>query len=128
MISILSLLVGFFVGCNDAKEIFVVDNQSFLLGFEIRDGNVYAKCRIVINNSSDKAQKIQLVGDFSKEVEQGLLRTAEIVASAEDYETDFFEVLPGENKLIVYFIGENGTADTKPDRLLPPMEIIVLKN
>ena len=127
----------------------VVKEESFFSDFAVRNDRVYFLCYLTLRNPSEGAIAVQLTGDFAEDVKGGLLTKRELRScqvedslaqsfqnlSGEELEAatfwtyaeyqgaDVFLVPPGGKSFWVLFIGEHGTAESKQNRLLPPITV-----
>ena len=120
------IIIGlFFSSCTTKKDsVRIVNEESFFSDFFIEDNKVYIKCELVIENLSSNEVKVEFVGNFEKDYENGLLKTSQLSGFKEDKSTKVFNLPQGRSRLEVYFIGEHAGNQQKYDRRLPPIEVI----
>jgi hypothetical protein len=131
----------------------LVEEESFFSDFNVRGDRVYFLCHLCIRNPSDQPRAVRIEGDFSEDVQGGLLAEnrnlyalrledfgpdslpsmgdEELAAAADlsgDGRSRVFPLQPGDNHFPVLFAGDHGTAEVKQNRLLPPLTICALED
>ena len=129
---LLALLAACVSGCERPREpekITIIEERSFLRGFEVSGEYVRIYCYYEVKNNTSEQLKFKIKGNFQADVDGGLLKEATLYAASIgmgvhgplEYE---FTIAPNwERGCEVVFIGEAGGAGTKHDRLLPETEI-----
>ena len=117
------LIILMIFGCKPANNIWIDKEQSFFSNFKIIDEKVYMKCELVIQNTYNINKNIKLTATSEKDKQSGLLTDDIMIGYDNNCQTDIFTIVPGTNKLSVYFVGSFGGMEIKYDRLLPQIEI-----
>lgn len=125
----------------------LVEEESWFSGLVVQDNTVYFLCTLTVRNPTEKAIAVEINGDFSADVEGGLLLGRELYAfrlddkvnsdflsldaatqkqMTDDDKRRFFLLRPGDNCFWVVFPGAHGKTDVKQDRLLPPIRFLPL--
>lgn len=100
-------------------------DESWLRRFSVKDDTVELRCHLLLENTSTQTVAIRIWGDFSEDVEGGLLKDAKLEAiSAADGSSPTLTVAPGKQEYEIIFRGEFGGTAQKKDRLLPALTIL----
>jgi hypothetical protein len=124
---ILSILTLTVLGsCKPSKAVTIEKTGSFFSGFEIRENKVYIKCELVVKNKNSVDKKVKLKAQFREDKNSRLLTEEYLTGFSSDYQTDTFTVNSGDNRIIVYFIGDWGGFNQKHDRKLPNVNLSIV--
>ena len=132
MICFLMLFVCLFLCCcrsDQAANLKLVEDQSSLNGFVIKEETVTFHCTVSIQNDTDGLKMIELHGDFTEDYESGLIQDARLQEFDPQSGDTTFLLLPGENQLSIAFSGTyGGETSQKQNRLLPEITITEVQN
>jgi hypothetical protein len=143
----------------EAAAPFLVEEESFFSDFAIQKGAVYGAddaeldqviffCYLCVQNPGTETLPVMISGDFSDDVEGGLVTERELQAHFLTKEANLEEfwnkiegtvsmmpmdnglilLEPGENRFWVTFYAPHGESDTKQNRLLPPIRIAPMED
>ncbi len=83
-------LISLFSACDKASDNrglnmpFLVEEESFLSSFEVVGKDVFFYCHVTIKNPSLEEKRIYILGDFSEDVNGGLIIESEILGCYRD--------------------------------------------
>lgn len=136
LITIIVLFIGLFIkesgftnmtkqeveGC----EVVIVEDESFLSDFEVIDNEVHIYCEISLKNNNSDSKEVKLIGNFQKEVDNGLLIEDNLEAYFIEEAADSIVVEGDSNirNVKVEFVGEYGGNPAMSNRMLPCIEVI----
>lgn len=121
------LLFRAFGGNNKEKcDVMIVEDKSFLSGFEVKDNEVHIYCEISLKNNSNETKKVKLMGDFQQELENGLLKESNLEAYFIEKASNSVEVegKSNINYMKVEFVGEYAGYSRMSNRMLPDIDVI----
>ena len=111
-------------GCGTRQSIRIDEEKSYFSDFSIVDDEVQIVCYVTICNEYDTEKTVWIKGDFSDEVENGLLSEAELYAVDSENERCAYTLQPKEEKSVyVTFTGTFVGNAHMTSRLLPPITI-----
>lgn len=107
-------------------EVIIIGDKSFLNNFEIVGKEVHIYYEVSLKNNSDSSKTVKLVGDFQKEVDNGLLKSNILEARFIDLNDNSITI--NGNSEIKYikieFVGEHAESLNMSSRNLPYIEVI----
>lgn len=109
------------------KEIRIETEESFYSDFEVKDEKVLIYCTILVKNPTKSETNITLSANFDDDVKLGLLKDPSLDGYQPDLKTKTFKLIKGDNWIDVVFIGEYAGKNQKHDRLLPDIQLKVVK-
>ena len=110
-----------FIACRPEQRVLLVQEESFFSDYEIQGGSVVLTCYLTFYNPYSSEVKVNVYGDFSKEVKTGLLNDSELIGY---YDGEEIIVLsPGETSIYVTFIGDYNGVPQKFNRNLPDIDV-----
>lgn len=123
----LVVIIVFALCLCQKKEIRIDAGESFYSDFEVKDEKVLIYCTILVKNPTKSETNITLSANFDNDVKLGLLKDASLDGYQSDLETKTFNIIKGDNWIDVVFIGEYAGKNQKHDRLLPDIQLKVVK-
>ncbi|HBL84644.1 MAG: hypothetical protein A2Y17_10950 [Clostridiales bacterium GWF2_38_85] len=121
------VILLFFINNTDPLEVSINRDDSFFWDFDIVDNQVQIQCFVTLINNTDTDKTVTITGHFPDDVENGLLKEADLTAVDENGETAKFVVsADSEQPFEVIFIGQCGGGNTKHDKNLPDIDITVI--
>ena len=106
-------------------EIFIREEQSWFSDFVVSEKIVTLKCHVCIENSTKETQTVCLLANFQEDVQTGLIKEAELLATSQNAPSNLLFLLqPGTNNFDIYFMGTFNGNFIKNDRMLPDIRII----
>lgn len=112
-----------FIACRPEQRVLLVQEESFFSDYEIKDGRVILTCYLTFYNPYSSEVKVNVYGDFSKDVENGLLKSSELIGHCDGEE--ILVLSPEKTSIYVTFIGDYGGVPQKHNRELPDIEVIL---
>lgn len=107
----------------------VLEDESFLNEFEVINNEVHIYCVVSLKNNSNNIKKVKLIGNFQKEVENGLLKNGSLEANF--IEGTANSIIVKENSTVKYieveFVGEYAGNPSMSNRNLPYIEVIEIE-
>lgn len=105
----------------------IVQESSFFSDFFVNEDSVQINCVLCLNNTTSEPLYVKISGDFTEDVQLGLLQEKTLYAVIPDEEqTSMIYVLPGEQTIEVAFIGTFGGVLQKTNRLLPDLKVLII--
>lgn len=107
-------------------DVIIVEDKSFLSGFEVKDNEVHIYCEISLKNNSNETEKVRLIGDFQQESENGLLKESNLEAYFIEMDSNSVEMEGKSNidYMKIEFVGEYAGYSRMSNRMLPDIEVI----
>lgn len=123
------LYIHYFTRNTEDCAVVIVKDESFLSEFEVINNEVHIYCVVSLKNNSSSSQEVKLVGNFEKEVENGLLKEDSLEAYFIEDNTNSVVVAGySEIKNIkIEFVGEYAGNASLSNRMLPYVEVIEIK-
>lgn len=110
-----------FIACRPEQRVLLVQEESFFSDYEIQGESVVLTCYLTFYNPYSSEVKVNVYGDFSKDVETGLLKDSELIGF---YDGEEIIVLSsGETSIYVTFIGDYDGVPQKFNRNLPDIDV-----
>lgn len=110
-----------FIACRPEQRVLLVQEESFFSDYEIQGGSVVLTYYLTFYNPYSSEVKVNVYGDFSKDVETGLLKDSELIGF---YDGEEIIVLSsGETSIYVTFIGDYDGVPQKFNRNLPDIDV-----
>ena len=110
---------------SELNEPYLVEDESFLHGFQIIEDTVVYSCYLTLYNPEPDPVTVEMIGNFTVDYKRGLITENPLLAfSADDPPVSEFVLKPGENSFDILFAAPHGSAETKSNRLLPKIEIV----
>ena len=114
---------------TDANAIWIDESRSWLRGFYVADDMVIIKCNIFVENQSNQAERVIMLGTFVADCKGGLLKESQLLGCAEEYPKGIvFLIPPGGAEFNVDFIGTYGGVSEKQNRLIPEIQLIPVQD
>ncbi len=124
---ILIIVFAIIVICAVSKNkqsVYIDENKSYLSEYKIVDNEVQFVCYVTICNTYSTDKTVLIKGDFSKEVENGLLSDGVLYAVDSNKDKCQYVLQPKEKKsFYVTFVGKFAGAEQMTSRQLPPISI-----
>lgn len=120
------LYMNYFRRNTEHCAVVIVKDGSYLSEFEVKDNEVHIYCVVSLKNNSSSSKEVKLVGNFEKEVENGLLKEDSLEAYFIEDNTNSI-VISGNSDIKyikIEFVGEYAGNAVLSDRMLPYIEII----
>lgn len=132
-LAIVSLAVGIFITgfytflCNNSSKssVILIEDRSFLSGYQVDGNMVEIMCTISLENDSDVDQRICILGDFQEEVRQGLVKETKLTGIFSDKASDEI-MIPAQEKMYdipVVFHGNFAGTKKMKSRRLPALTV-----
>lgn len=121
-IMVLILITGTLILSLAKNRVIVINDDSFLDGFEVIDNEVHIYCVVSLKNNSSDSKKVKILGDFQEEVAIGLLKENELEACNTI-------VIDGNSTLKyinIEFVGEYAGNAIMSSRRLPQISVVVV--
>lgn len=110
-----------FIACRPEQRVLLVQEESFFSDYEIQGGSVVLTYYLTFYSPYSSEVKVNVYGDFSKDVETGLLKDSELIGF---YDGEEIIVLSsGETSIYVTFIGDYDGVPQKFNRNLPDIDV-----
>lgn len=110
-----------FIACRPEQRVLLVQEESFFSDYEIQGGSIVLTYYLTFYNPYSSEVKVNVYGDFSKDVETGLLKDSELIGF---YDGEEIIVLSsGETSIYVTFIGDYDGVPQKFNRNLPDIDV-----
>lgn len=110
-----------FIACRPEQRVLLVQEELFFSDYEIQGGSVVLTYYLTFYNPYSSEVKVNVYGDFSKDVETGLLKDSELIGF---YDGEEIIVLSsGETSIYVTFIGDYDGVPQKFNRNLPDIDV-----
>lgn len=110
-----------FIACRPEQRVLLVQEESFFSDYEIKGERVVLTCYLTFYNPYSSEVKVNVYGDFSKDVETGLLKGSELIGLCDGEE--IIVLSPGETSIYVTFIGDYDGVPQKYNRKLPDIDV-----
>ena len=121
------VILLYFVNNMKNIEVSVNKEDSFFWSYDIVDNQVHIECYITLKNNTETDKTVTITAHFPNDVENRLLKYADLVAVDENGETAKFVVPAGvEQPFEVIFVGEWCGGNEKNDKLLPNLDITII--
>lgn len=109
---------------RNKQSIYINEKKSYLSEFSIVGDEVQIVCYITICNTYDTDKTILVKGDFSREVENGLISDETLYAVDLEKNKCQYMLQPNEEKsFYVTFVGTFAGTEQMTNRQLPPISI-----
>ena len=113
---------------TDAPVVSLDRETSFFDDFAMSGEKVVITCIVWLENTGGTTQSVSLCGHFDEDRALGLVVEAVLYGSfATDGSETTFTVPPGRHQYTVYFCGTCGGNMQKADRLLPEIDVVLMK-
>lgn len=113
-----------------SSNVVIIEEKSFLSDFEIINNEVHIYCIVSLENKSKNSEEVELIGDFKKEVDWGLVKENSL--KAHFMKDDTYTVIVDANSTMEYveveFIGEFAGNAKMSSRSLPVIEVSNVTN
>lgn len=120
-------MLSFIVGARGrAPTVWLISDRSFLSDYFIEDNSVHFVCHVEIYNSTREPVSVGLVAFFDEDHQAGLVGERCLNATDSSGAKSFL-AYPGRCAFDVEFIGTHGSANEKQNRLLPDIQLVVLR-
>lgn len=123
------LYTNYFGKNSEENEVIIIENESFLSGFEVVNDEVHIYCEVSLKNNNSDTKKVRLIGEFQNEVENELLKEGELEACFMEDMTNNI-IIEGDSVLKhirIDFVGEYARNPHMSNRLLPTIEIVEIE-
>ena len=125
------LLYGYLGGGSffEKSEVVILEEGSFLNDFEVIGDAVYIRCTVSLENRGSDPATVKLVGDFSQEVEGGLLKEGTLAGHFVEQDADRIQV-DGNSQLKyleVEFVGKFAGNAKMSSKLFPAITVMEVK-
>ena len=122
------LLYGYLGGGSllGKREVVILEDRSLLNDFEVIGDAVYVRCTVSLENRGSDPATVKLVGDFSQEVEGGLLKEGTLAGHFVEQDADRIQV-DGNSQLRyleVEFVGEFAGNAKMSSKLFPAITVM----
>lgn len=122
------LLYGYLGGGSflEKSEVVILEAGSFLNDFEVIGDAVHVRCTVSLENRGSDPATVKLVGDFSQEVEGGLLKEGTLAGHFVEQDADRIRV-DGNSQLKylgVEFVGEFAGNAKMSSKLFPAITVM----
>ena len=120
MIVIVSLCACSKKAALQKEAISLIEEDSFFSDFEVKDGLVFIKCYLAIQNNSASDLAFTVSADFAKDVRIGLLKDPVLYVCDSQNQVQVLYLKAGETEEFeCIFVGAHGGSTQKTDRNLP---------
>lgn len=120
ILALLLVLIFCLSGCRERVSVSV--QESYFNEFAAADGHVTDACYVVLENHTDGDISVSIYGDYRQYQKAGYVLEGRLCA-VDGEGSEIITVPPGRADFRLYFVGTAGSSGTRPDRLLPPIEI-----
>ncbi|MBR1702888.1 MAG: hypothetical protein IJ716_13225 [Lachnospiraceae bacterium] len=125
--SVLAKVVNLVFTHKDSEsEVVILEDGSFLNDFEVIGDAVHVRCTVSLENRGSDPATVKLVGDFSQEVEGGLLKEGTLAGHFVEQDADRIRV-DGNSQLKyleVEFVGEFAGNAKMSSKLFPAITVM----
>ena len=109
------------IACRPEQRVQLVQEESFFSGYERKGETVTLTCYLTFDNPYSSAIEVNVYGDFSQDVEHGLLKEAVLIGLCDGEE--LLVLAPGKTGVYVTFAGEYGGMPQRYNRELPGIDV-----
>lgn len=121
---IVIILGGIYFYLQGFRKVVLIEEESYFHDFYVENNKVYIQCEIVLQNNSNKDEKVKLLADMKEDARLGLLTSSAVYGYSKKGNNEFVVPAKSKKEYNVYFIGDFAGNKIKQNRNLPSIEVI----
>lgn len=114
----------YFFFCWENEKIYLVENKSFFMDYEVVNDEVYTYCELTIYNGFRDNQEVEIIAYDNDNIELGLIQPSNLIGYDKNTNNNIFILKKGENLVSVKFVGKFAGNYKRANRLLPNRVLI----